>query len=431
MQNSEGKKNELKVAVIGLGASGAMAAVQAAQEGCRVSCFEKNEKLGKKIYITGKGRCNVTNARPFPEFLQGIGHNPKFLYSALTQFDNQALMRFFQERACPLKTERGQRVFPVSDHASDINKCFERELKKLGVSCFYHETFCDFSYEKGSEGEGFYLLLQGDGGARRRQFFHRLILATGGFSYPSTGSTGDGYHLLQEKGFSMKEAVPSLVPFVSRQERYRAFRGLTLKNIALAARIGKREWREFGDLLFTDQGISGPVVLTLSSKLANLWGKKPKFSLDFKAALTPESLRHRLIREREEGANRSVKTLCQSFLPKNLVPFFLMQMNLDSHKPLHQWTRQEEDRFLLGLKHFPLEIDAPGPFSQAVTTRGGLDTKELNPKTMECKKMPGLYVVGELVDVDAYTGGYNLQIAFSTGYVAGKSAAIRREGEKE
>lgn len=411
------------VAIVGMGAAGCMAGIASTARGKRVALFDRNEKVGKKIYITGKGRCNVTNATPFPAFFDGIARHPRFLYSALHGMDNRATMDFFSSHGQELKVERGERVFPVSDHASDINRVLEEVLREQGAMLYFHHDVQEITYEE--ETSLFCLIF-----ARQEPFYaSRLILACGGKAYPSTGSTGDGYRFAEAFGHQVTSLSPSLVPMRIDDHFIASWEGVSLRNITLTAKWGKKEKSCFGEMLFTHNGISGPVVLTLSSLLSGQHTDPVSLSLDWKPAMNMEKLRQRLLRERESGPNRSLRTLFSAFLPRRCVETFLEKGGWDGNKPFHSWTRPEEERFLQLLKAFPLTYAGLGSFSQAVVTRGGVSVKEIWPKTMCSRKQPGLYLAGEMLDVDGFTGGYNLQIAFSTGYAAGLGAAASLDEE--
>lgn len=407
----------IKVAVIGAGASGSMAAVACAEKGASVTVFEGNEKLGKKIYITGKGRCNVTNATPMPEFMNGISRNPKFLFSAFASFSNADTMRFFEDRGLRLKTERGSRVFPVSDHASDVNKALERALREAGAELRLREKVEDVRHDADH-----FILRLADG---TEEIFDRVILATGGLSYPTTGSTGDGYRFAEKLGHKVLACFPSLVA-MRLSDDVSGLEGLSLKNILLTAQVGKKRYEEFGEMLFTKHGISGPVVLSLSSRIAGTAADRVLLSLDWKPALSEEDLRKRIHREREEGPNRYILRLLESLLPGKAVGRFESALGFDVRRPMNQMTKGDQAKLISMLKHDALSFEGLGEFREAVITRGGVSTKEIDPKTMESKLVPGLYFAGEVIDVDAFTGGYNLQIAFSTGHLAGISAAAER-----
>lgn len=409
------------IAILGMGAAGCMAGIAASSVGKRVALFDRNEKVGKKIYITGKGRCNLTNTTPFPEFLNGIIRNPRFLYSAFTRLNNQDTMNFFAKNGQPLKVERGDRVFPVSDHASDINRVLEKVLRENGAELYFHHYVKDISFD--TEMHLFCLSF-----SDKAPFYaSRLILACGGKSYPSTGSIGDGYRFAQAFGHTIVTPSPSLVPINVKDDFISSWEGLSLKNIALTAEWGKKKERFFGEMLFTHDGISGPVVLTLSSFLSGQTKEAVSLFLDWKPAMEEEMLRRRLLRERQAGPNRSLKNLFAAFLPKRCVDVFLQKGEWDGDSPFHSWTRAEEERFIRMLKAFPLSYAGLASFSQAVITRGGVEVKEIWPATMASRKQTGLFLAGEMIDVDGLTGGYNLQIAFSTGYSAGLGAAASLE----
>lgn len=413
------------ILVIGMGASGCMAGIAAALHGASVALIDGNEKVGKKIYITGKGRCNVTNATPLPEFMDGLAHNSRFLYSALYHFTNQDLMDFFAQHGQNVKIERGERVFPTSDHSNDINRVLEKVLRENGATLYFHHLAEKIAYD--AEHALFTVSVLG----RETMQARRLILACGGQSYPSTGSTGDGYRFAAGFGHSIQEPHPSLVPITLSDPYIATWEGISLKNIALKARLGKRKkpLSCFGEMLFTREGISGPVVLTLSALLAGKKNEEITLSLDWKPALDAETLRKRLVREREKAPNRALSTLFQSFLPKRCTDVFLEKGGWDAAEPFHSWTREQEEHFIALLKDFPLTFSGFGSFKQAVITRGGVTVKEIDPSTMESRKQKGLYIAGEMADVDGFTGGYNLQIAFSMGHLAGDSAAASLNGK--
>ncbi len=418
------------LAIIGMGASGSMAAIKAADY-ANVDLFDGNEKLGKKIYITGKGRCNVTNAVKMPEFMQGIARNPKFLFSALKHFSNEDLMEFFQGNSCPLKVERGFRVFPKSDRSSDINKTLEKVLLRKKVNLYKNTKIADVSLEN----EIFCLELENHNKDLhcKKLYYRSLIIATGGLSYPATGSRGDGLIWAKKLGHNVIEMTPSLVGFTLRDGDLEALTGLSLRNISLEVKLGKKTWTEFGDLLFTDRGISGPSVLTMSANLSGLSPDKlkgMKMELDWKPALSHKQLEDRMSRERSKAPNRIIKSLFASFLPKSAIDVFINRGAFDPQKPFNQMTKAEEDLFINLMKHFKLTYEGDEGFRQAVISRGGIDTKEINPSSMESKICKNLYFCGEIIDVDGFTGGYNLQIAFSTGYLAGLSAGMKIKEER-
>ena len=405
-----------RVGIIGGGAAGMMAAAAAAMDGNEVHIFEKNEKLGKKIYITGKGRCNVTNACPQEDFFRNVVTNGKFLYSSFYGFTNQDIMDFLEKAGCPLKTERGQRVFPVSDKSSDVIRALSSSLERLGVKVHLRR-----------EAEG--LLTEGgrcvglrlkDG---REERFDRVIVATGGLSYPTTGSTGDGYRFAEETGHKVTECSPALVPFITEGDTALRLQGLALKNIEASVYKGKKLlYKEFGEMLFTHFGVSGPVLLSASSYAAKTIRKEPlTLSIDLKPALTPEQLDARLVREFEGQQNKQFKNSLGGLLPSKLIPVIIERSAIDPEKKVNEITRQERRQLLEALKDFRMTLTGLRGYNEAIITQGGVSVKEVNPSTMESKRLPGLYFAGEVLDLDAVTGGFNLQIAWSTGWAAGKA----------
>lgn len=408
----------IQIGIVGMGPSGCIAAIRAASLGASVTIFDKNEKIGKKIYITGKGRCNVTNATPYPDFFNGLCHNPKFLYSAFSNFSNIDVMNFFENSGVPLKIERGNRVFPVSDHASDINKALENRMINSGVKILKNSNIDNIYFDKKINK----FIFTTD---NKNYDFDRIIIATGGLSYPTTGSTGDGYSYARKFGHKINECTPSLVSIKLTDDWIKSVEGLSLKNVSLSIKINKKEYSEFGEMLFTSDGISGPIILTQS---ANISGKIQSsddvtIKLDWKPALTAQDLNHRFLKERNESPNQMIKTLLEKMFPKKFVPVFIAHLNIDCDKPLNSMRKSEEIEIINLMKNFPLQFKSLGDFNEAVVTRGGVNIKEINPSTMESKLKDGLFFAGEVLDIDAYTGGYNLQIAFSTGYLAGESAA--------
>ena len=404
------KKN---IAVIGGGAAGMMAAYAAAKSGAQVTLYEKNEKLGKKIYITGKGRCNVTNDCSRDVFFDQVVTNPKFLYSAFETFDNQAVMQLLEQAGCPLKTERGNRVFPVSDHSSDVIRALERLLQREGVKVHLHS-----SVKRVLEEDGQAVGLELSDGKRIQA--DSVIVATGGLSYPSTGSTGDGYRWAEATGHKVVACTPSLVPFVTEDTWCAKLQGLALKNIRFTVKDGKKVlYDDFGELLFTHFGISGPLVLTASSYIGKKLEKKElRGYIDLKAALTEEQLDARLLREFEAGINRQFKNVITGMFPAKLYPVILELGGIAPDKKVNEITRKERQDFIHLVKHFPLTLVELRPFREAIITQGGVKVKEINPKTMESKLVKGLYFIGEVLDLDAVTGGFNLHIAWSTAKAA-------------
>lgn len=404
-----------KVAVIGGGAAGMMAAVAAAGTGHEVHIYEKNEKLGKKVYITGKGRCNVTNACDMETLFQNMVTNQKFLYSSFYGYTNFDVMDFLEESGCPLKTERGNRVFPVSDKSSDVISAFSRKLQELGVTVHYHEEVKDL-YLEGGRCCG--ILLKKN---KEKVLADAVIVATGGFSYQATGSTGDGYRFARSVGHTVTELSPALVPFNVAEPVVKDLQGLSLKNIEIRVLDGEKElYREFGEMLFTHFGVSGPVILSASSYVASRLRKKTlELSIDLKPALSWEQLDQRILRDFEEAANKQFKNALVHLYPARLVPVMVERSGIDPEKKVHEITREERQRILKETKDFRLTLTGLRDYKEAIITQGGVSVKEINPTTMESKKVPGLYFAGEVLDLDAVTGGFNLQIAWSTGYAAG------------
>ena len=403
-----------RVGIIGGGAAGMMAAVAAAESGQEVHIFEKNEKLGKKVYITGKGRCNVTNACPAEDFFQNMVTNGKFLYSSFYGFTNEDIIRFLEREGCPLKTERGQRVFPVSDKSSDVIRAFSRCLDRLGVKVHLGEEVEDLLAEDG-RCAGIRLKKGG-----RQERFDRVIVATGGLSYPATGSTGDGYRFAEETGHRVTELSPALVPFETAEADARELQGLALKNVEATVYRGKKVlYREFGEMLFTHFGVSGPVLLSASSYGAKYIRKEPlTLSIDLKPALSEEQLDARLVREFEAQQNKQFKNSLGGLLPAKMIPVMVARSGIPPQTKVNQITREQRMALVSCIKAFTLQPVAFSPIEEAIVTSGGVQVTQVNPATMQSKLLDGLFFAGEVLDVDAYTGGFNLQIAFSTGYLA-------------
>lgn len=408
-----------KVIVIGGGAAGMMAACMAAIEGAQVTLLEKNEKTGKKIYITGKGRCNLTNACQREEFLENVITNPKFLYSAFAQLDNQAVMNFFEKAGCRLKTERGDRVFPVSDHSSDVIAALNGELKKNRVQVMLHTEVSELLLEEGSV-KG---VLLSDG---KKLHADAVIIATGGRSYESTGSTGDGYRFAKQAGHTIKDLRPSLVPFVVKEEWCKKLQGLSLKNVAVTLKKEKKKIYEgFGEMLFTHFGVSGPLILSASSfYTAKYNGQEALLTIDLKPAMDREQLDKRILRDFEENAGKQFKNALDKLLPAKLIPVMVELSGIDPHKKTSEVTKKERSRLVELFKELKLTVNGCRGYGEAIITGGGVNVKEIDPKTMGSRLVNGLYFAGEVMDVDALTGGFNLQIAWSTGALAGKSAAM-------
>ncbi len=405
-----------QVIVIGGGAAGMMAAIAAAEGGARVRLLEQNEKLGKKIYITGKGRCNLTNACEAEDFFSAVLRNPKFLYSAFYTFSNDRVQDFFRENGLKIKVERGERVFPVSDHASDVIATLQKKLRECSVEILLHHRVKDLLVEE-NVCKGVVL------GNNTKLSADAVILATGGLSYPSTGSTGDGLRFAQKTGHKVTECEPALVPFTTREDWILDLQGLSLKNVTVTIfSEGKAVFQEFGEMLFTHFGVSGPLLLRGSSKL-----KKRVFPLpmevDLKPALSVEQLDKRLLRELEENAKKAFKNAVTGLFPGKLTPVMVRLSGIDPEKAACEVTKAERQQFVNLIKHLPMTLTGIRDFKEAIITRGGVCVKEVNPSTMESKRISGLYFAGEMLDVDALTGGFNLQIAWSTGYLAGYHAA--------
>jgi len=401
------------VFVIGGGPAGMIAAANAAKCGHSVTLFERNEKLGKKLYITGKGRCNVTNVADRDEFFEHVLRNPRFLYSAFSHFDNKALMERIEQVGVPLKTERGGRVFPVSDKSSDILRACERIVREAGVNVRLNARVDQIRVQDGAVS-----------GIRVGGEFlscDAVIIATGGISYPQTGSTGDGYSFARATGHAVEEPAASLVPLVTEESWPHELAGVTLKNVTLSAeKRGKEIYFELGELLFTHFGISGPLVLSLSGVIAGQ-PAGTRLKIDLKPALSLEQLDARLVRDLQDGARQQVKTALHALLPQRLLEIVLELAQIDGALPVGQLSKAMRVRLAETLKALPLTVSGARGLNEAVVTRGGVSVKDVNASTMESKRVKRLYFAGEVLDIDATTGGYNLQIAWSTGALAGDS----------
>ena len=396
--------------IIGGGAAGCFAAVYAARYGKTVLLFEKNEKLGRKLRITGKGRCNVTNNRSADEHMKNIPVNPRFMYSSFAGFDAESTMSFFEELGVPLKTERGNRVFPVSDKADDIADALAAEMKKLGVRVM-NKRVTKILAENGA------VCGVSAGGEEYRS--QSVLIACGGKSYPATGSTGDGYILAQALGHTVTELKPSLVPLVSPDKYCAEMMGLSLRNVTLNLMDGNKcIYSELGEMLFTHFGVSGPLVLSASSHIRDMQPNRYSLLIDLKPALSPEQLDARIQRDFAENLNRDFQNGIRKLLPAKLIPVAVRLSGIAPEQKINGITKEERRRFGELLKAFPVRISGFRPIDEAIITSGGVSTKEINPKTMESKLVSGLFFAGEVIDVDAYTGGFNLQIAFSTAYTA-------------
>ena len=399
-----------------------MAAISASEAGKKVIILEKNEKLGKKLFITGKGRCNVTTACPPEEFLNHVMTNPRFLYSSFSRFNNEDMIAFLNTAGLKTKVERGQRVFPFSDHSSDVIQTLKRQCEKNRVIIRYHARVTDillndeqtaFSGVRLEDGE----IITGES----------LIMACGGNSYASTGSNGEGYLLAESIGHTIKPVYPSLVPFVMKETWCKDLMGLTLKNVSITVKNGKKSIYEgFGEFLFTHFGVSGPLVLTASTCLGKyqkpLEEGKLRLILDMKPSLTMEQMEKRFLREFDTYRNKNISNVIERMLPKKMVPIFLRIADIPEDKKVHSIRKKERHRMMELMKGLEMHIEGVRTFDEAIVTRGGVNVKEVSPTTMESKLVKNVYFAGEMLDLDAVTGGFNLQIAWSTGYVAGQNA---------
>lgn len=405
-----------EVVIIGGGAAGMMAAAAAAEQGHHVCLCEKNEKLGKKLYITGKGRCNLTNNCDVETLLQAVCTNRKFLYSSFYGFTSQDVIDFFERTGMKTKTERGNRVFPVSDHSSDVIGALAAELRKRGVRIFLNQEISEIL----TDADAVTGVRLADG---KQLAADAVIVATGGLSYRTTGSTGDGYRFARELGHSVTELSPSLVPIETADQWAQKLQGLSLRNVEVTILDGKKElYREFGEMMFTHFGVTGPLILTASCMIQKKLRVHPlTLSIDLKPALTVEQLDARILREFEAAKNKQLKNVLGSLFPAKLIPVMIERSNIPGEKAVHDISREERQTLVMLTKHFSLTLLRLRDYNEAIITRGGVSVKEINPATMESKKVKGLYFAGEVLDLDAVTGGFNLQIAWSTGHAAGSS----------
>ena len=405
------------VIVIGGGPAGMMAAISAAECGARVSLLEKNEKLGKKLFITGKGRCNLTNAADIEEFFRAVISNPKFLYSAFYSFTNEQTIAFFESLGLKTKVERGGRVFPQSDHSSDVISALSRELSRRKADVLLHTEVKELIIE---EGRAAGVLLS----SGKKLYADAVIVASGGISYPSTGSTGDGYRFAESCGHRVTELSPALVPMEVKEWYAKELMGLSLRNIQIRITEGKKKlYEEFGEMLFTHYGVTGPVILSASSVVGNrLKQKELTLHIDLKPALSEEQLDKRVLREFEANHNRQFKNAVDSLFPAKLKPVMVELSEIPEDKKVHEITKEERLRFVRLIKDFSMTLTGLRGYKEAIITKGGVSVKEVDPGTMESKLVKDLYFAGEVLDLDAMTGGYNLQIAWSTGYLAGLNA---------
>lgn len=405
-----------RVMVIGGGPAGMFAAYFAAAKGHDVTILEQNEKLGKKLYITGKGRCNITNAGEMEELFRNVCSNPKFLYSAFYSYTNTQVVEFFEEHGLQTKVERGNRVFPVSDRSSDVIATLQRALKSAGVKVRLFTKVKEIV----AENQQITGVLLADG---TKEEADAVILATGGVSYTSTGATGDGYRFAEKLEHKIIEPTPSLVPFEVKEPWVTQLQGLSLKNTAIRIVNGSKVlYEDFGEMLFTHFGVSGPMILSASAVLkTEQLREHPVCYIDLKPALDEETLDKRVLREFEEAKNKQYKNSIQKLLPGKMIPVIIELSGIDPEKKVNEISKEERRRLVTLLKHLPITITGTRGWNEAIITRGGISVKEVNPSTMESKKVRNLYICGEVLDLDAMTGGFNLQIAWSTGYLAGNS----------
>lgn len=409
------------VIVVGGGAAGMFAAIAAAKNGHQVTLYEKNEKLGKKIFITGKGRCNITNAADMEELFDAVVTNSKFLYSSFYGYTNQNVIDFFEDAGVPVKIERGNRVFPISDHSSDVIRALEREMKKVGVKVCLNTEVKSVEAEKGK----FNKVVLKD---TTTQTADACIVATGGLSYRSTGSTGDGFRFAENVGHKVTQCFPSLVPMETKEPWICELQGLSLRNVEAKILDGKKElYKDFGEMLFTHFGVSGPLIISASSyvgkKFMDKNGQKKELTLeiDLKPVLTEEQLDQRVLRDFEENHNRQFKNAITKLFPTKLIPVMLELGGIDPEKKVNSIEKEERKQFVHLIKHFRMTLTGLRDYPEAIITKGGVNVKEIDPGTMESKLVKGLYFAGEVLDLDALTGGFNLQIAWSTGYAAGNA----------
>lgn len=421
-----------KVVVIGGGPAGMFAAIAAAENGHQVILLEKNEKLGKKLYITGKGRCNITNSSDMEVLFSSVMTNAKFLYSAFYAYDNQSVIDFFEKAGLAVKNERGNRIFPVSDHSSDVIAALNRVLREKKVEVRLHAEVDRVLYEVYEE--------EAEAGEKNKKAPRNIvrgvvlknreqiqadavILATGGFSYKATGSTGDGYRFAEEMGHKVTELRPSLVPFNTKEEYVKDMQGLALKNVTVRIYKDKKLlYDEFGEMLFTHFGVSGPLILTASAMIPTKYIKEPlRMEIDLKPALSEEQLDKRVLKDFEEAKNKQFKNSIGKLFPTKMIPVILELSSIDPDKKVNEITKEERMQFVRLVKAFPMTLNGLRDFNEAIITKGGIKVGEVNPSTMESKIAKNLYICGEVLDLDALTGGFNLQIAWSTGYLAGVS----------
>lgn len=405
-----------KILVIGGGAAGMFAAIAAAGNGHEVHVYEKNEKLGKKLFITGKGRCNITNACDMETLFDAVVTNSKFLYSSFCGYTNQNVIDFFEQIGVKTKVERGERVFPQSDHSSDVIRALEAEMRRRGVQIHLYTEVRRVVSDEGR----FSFIELADGSQIKGD---SCIVATGGLSYQTTGSTGDGHRFAQENGHSVTPCMPALVPMTAKEDWVPRLQGLSLRNVSAVIYDGKKRlYEEFGEMLFTHYGVSGPLMLSASSIVGKkLKEKELKLVIDLKPALSVEQLEKRVLRDFEENQNRQFKNAVGKLFPAKLIPVMIELSGIDEEKKVNIISREERQRFVSLIKNLPVTLIGLRGYNEAIITKGGVKVKEIDPGTMESKLVRGLYFAGEVLDLDAVTGGFNLQIAWSTGYAAGMS----------
>ena len=409
--------------IIGGGPAGLMAAISSAKNEDKVTIIEKMNSCGKKLLITGKGRCNITNNAQMDKFMENTPTNPKFLYGVFNNFTNKDIIELLESEGVKTKVERGERVFPVSDRAQDVLEALLHILRKQNVQILTNTTAKRII----TDDEKNVLGVELDDGKEIKA--DKIILATGGKSYPVTGSTGDGYRIAKDLGHTITKIEPSLVPLTSHDEVCKKLQGLSLRNVAIRLQIcDKVVYKDFGEMLFTHFGVSGPIVLSASSYLVKtknieqiLKEDKVELEIDLKPALSEEKLDARILRDFEEQKNKQFKNSLDKLLPQKLIPVIIEKTNINEIKKINEITKQERQKLVNELKHFKISINGTRPIEEAIVTSGGINIKEINPKTMESKLINGLYFAGEIIDVDCLTGGYNLQVAWSTGYTAGIS----------
>ena len=397
-----------------------MAAYAAAESGHAVTLLEQNEKLGKKLFITGKGRCNLTNASDMEQLFANVVSNRKFLYSAFYSYDNEQVISFFESHGMPTKTERGNRVFPVSDHSSDVIAALSAALRGQHVEVLLHTKVKRLLLEKRDEEKRVTGVELAD---HTKMHADAVVVATGGISYPSTGATGDGYRMAEESGHKMVSPTPALVPMETKEPWVRDLQGLSLRNVRMSVTRGKKKlYEDFGEMLFTHFGVSGPLVLSASGCIpAKAFSQELSMKIDLKPALDTEQLDHRILREFDEMKNKQFKNSLGHLLPAKMIPVMIALSGIDPDTKVNEISREQRQNLLHLFKNMPLTITGLRDFKEAIITKGGVSVKDINPSTMESKLVQGLYFCGEVLDLDALTGGYNLQIAWSTGHLAGIS----------